>query len=384
MSLAVDQAVELTLWPHRLPGHPAAFAGRGTSGQLAALFEVLGTRRCLIVRGDTSYDRCGIATAVDQALVGRDAHFVRAAPWQVTLTDLSAALRTMAEFEPDTVLAIGGGSALDLAKAMTNLAPAGPAELAVAVANGAVIEREIRLVLVPTTAGSGSELTRFATLWDGTRKLSLDAPGLRADVALVDPDLVGSAPGPVLVSAATDALCQAIESSWALASTPESREWSEQALRTMLPAIAIGIAQRSLRDPRLHEPLMLGAALAGAAINTSRTTAAHALSYPVTAHLGIPHGAAVGVFVPWLLEHNRSVADVQRLQHISGELAGEPLTSLIPRLLGLADYPVRPDQLALTDDARRELFDMTESTRMQNNPRAVTRTDLIELLHPAS
>ncbi len=382
MSLALDEAIELGAWPHRLPGHPAAFAGRGCSRRLAELFELLGTRRCLIVRGDTSYDRCGISDTVDRATSTREVAYVRAAPWQVSLPDLAAALTAMAGFGPDTVLAIGGGSALDLAKAMTNLSPGTPAELARAVANGQVIERQTRLVLVPTTAGSGSELTRFATLWDGTRKLSLDAPGLSADIALIDPDLVGSAPDPVLVSAATDALCQAVESGWARAGTAESRGWAEQSYRTLLPAIAAGISQGSLRDRQLHEQLMVGAALAGAAINLSRTTAAHALSYPLTARIGLPHGAAVGVFLPWLLEHNRSVSDVDTLQTVANELAGESLTSLVPRLLALADFPTRPDQLRLDRGTRAELLDMTESTRMQNNPRPVARADVLALLGP--
>lgn len=379
----------------RLPSHPAALFGRGASGRLAELFEALDTRRCLVVRGNKSYLHCGVAASVERAGHGRHLRFVHAAPWQTTVAEVSAALEVAAEFDPDTVLAIGGGSALDLAKAIANLAPAAPAELVSAIENKKILDRSVRLILVPTTAGSGSELTRFATLWDGTRKLSLDDAGLRADVALVDPALVASAPGPVLVAAAADALCQAVESSWAVAATATSRDWAEQAYRTLLPAVAAGCERGSLQDPALHEQLMLGASLAGAAIDVSRTTAAHALSYPLTARLGLPHGAAVALNLPWLIEHNRGAteadcrsplgvaglaAQLEALEAGAVELAGAELATVIVRLLGLASFPTDPSRLTLDEPTRDELLQLPESARMANNPRQVGRSDLLDLL----
>jgi alcohol dehydrogenase class IV len=379
----------------RLPSHPAALFGRGASGRLAELFDALDTRRCLVVRGNDSYVRCGVAASVDDAGRGRQLRFVQAAPWQTTVAGVSAALETVTEFQPDTVLAIGGGSALDLAKALVNLTPAKPAELASAIADNRVLSRTVRLILVPTTAGSGSELTRFATLWDGARKLSLDAAGLRADVALIDPDLVASAPKAVMVAAAADALCQAVESRWAVAATETSRGWAEQAYRTLLPAVAAGCDRGALEDPVLQEQLMLGASLAGAAIDVSRTTAAHALSYPLTARLGLPHGAAVALYVPWLIGHNHAVTEadcrsplgvtglasqVDRLDAEAVELAGTELGVLIVGLLGLASFPTSPAELTLDEQTRSELLQMPESPRMANNPRQVGRAELLDLL----
>lgn len=392
LARSVDQ---LATGLRRLPGHPAALFGPGASRRLAEVFDALGTRRCLVVRGNGSYDRCGIASSVERAGAGRRLWFVRAAPWRTTIAEVGAGLQAVADFRPDTVLAVGGGSALDLAKAITNLASAGLAELAAAIAGNQVLDRQIRLVLLPTTAGSGSELTRFATLWDGTRKLSLDAAGLRADIALVDPDLTASAPHEVAVAAAADALCQSVESSWAVAATAQSREWAARAYQTLLPAIAAGCERGSLHDPELRIELALGASLAGAAIDVSRTTAAHALSYPLTAGLGLPHGAAVGIWLPWLTEHNRSAAEldsgelpdaaelsahIDRLDRQAIEQAGCPLGPLLVRLLELADYPVDPSRLPLDGAVGEEVLAMPGTSRMCNNPRAVSRNDLLELL----
>ncbi|MDQ2837812.1 MAG: iron-containing alcohol dehydrogenase [Actinomycetota bacterium] len=379
----------------RLPGHPAALFGRGATSRLEQLLEAIGSRRCLVIRGQNSYGRCGAAAHVERAAQGRELLFVRAEPWRTTLEEVARTLEVLADFAPDTVLAVGGGSALDLAKAVANLEPADPAELAEAIGQNRVLARSRALVLIPTTAGSGSELTQFATLWNGPAKLSLDAPGLRADLALIDPDLVASAPVPVAVAAAADALCQAVESCWAVTANGESRALAGQAFRLLVPAIAAGCRCGSLADPALHEALMAGAALAGAAINLSRTTAAHALSYPLTARLDLPHGAAVALHLPWLVEHNRTAtaADcrlpegpgwlaglVAGLQAQSLELAGMELAELSGRLLRLAGFPTSYAELHPSGQWREDLLELSESPRMRNNPRQVGRADLLALL----
>ncbi len=365
-----------------VPGHPAAWFGRGAANRLEPLFEAWDVRRCLVIRGNVSY-RAG-AGLVERAGRCRQLRFVQARP-RTSVAELASALAIRAEFAPDTILAIGGGSVLDLAKAVANLDPT--SELPAAVTENRLATRTARLVLVPTTAGTGSELTRFATIWDGPVKRSLDGPGLRADLALIDPELAGSAPLPVAVAAAADALCQAIESSWAVAGTEQSRQWAEQAYQVLVPAVAAGCARGSLTDPALREALAWGAALAGTAIDISRTTAAHALSYPLTGRLGIPHGAAVALQLPGLIEHNRPAGPsdwltdlVDRLQDQCRQQAGTELAGLLRRLLTLGGFPSSPAELTRAGGWLQDCLALLDSPRMRNNPRRLTRADLLRLL----
>lgn len=377
-----------------LPGHPRALFGRGLAAWLPAALDQLGTQRCLVVRGGTAYQRCGVAPHVSHAARGRVVAYTRAWGYQTTLAAAAAAAAVAARFAVDTVVGVGGGSALDLAKAAAVLPASGEAELTALVRAGSPIRRSRRLVLLPTTAGSGSELTPFATLWDGFDKLSLDSPELSADIVLVDPDLLSSVPGPVAVSAAADALCQAAESYWAVAGTAQSREWAAAAYRELLAAIGVGCGRGTLTVPDLQERMAWGAALAGTAIAVSRTTAAHALSYPLTSRLGLPHGAAALLQLPWLARHNgaATAADCrleggpERLSALTGDLAGwsrslagADLAELARRLLRLGGYPADHADLP-AGPWQDDWLAMTRSPRMTNNPRTVTRADVRALL----
>jgi alcohol dehydrogenase len=378
----------------RLPGHPAALFGRGASARLADVLDRLCAQRCIVVRGRESYERSGAAAHIERALRGRPAQHIRSEPYQTTLANVASATRMAAVTVFDTVIGIGGGSTLDLAKAIAVLPPGEEDHLASVVRDGHPVTRACNLVLMPTTAGSGSELTAFAALWHGGQKLSLDAPALGADAVLVDPDLLGSVPRPVAVSAASDAICQAAESYWAVAGSDESRELAASAFRQLAAALAAGCAAGSLSQPQLQDELAWGASVAGAAIAISRTTAAHALSYPLTSRLRLPHGAAALLQLPWLIEHNQEVTaedcrlpgGPERLRRLVGaltswchEIAGTEPARLVERLLRLGGFPASHAELA-DGPWQDDWLEMTLSARMANNPRLVTPADVRSLL----
>ncbi|MFB6665436.1 iron-containing alcohol dehydrogenase [Streptomyces parvus] len=188
------------------------------------------------------------------------------------------------EFSPDAVVGIGGGSAMDVAKSVAVLVgcTGDPAEY-LSEPGSIPDSRTTTLTQVPTITGSGSELTSFATLYVGHHKHSLDHPSARADHVLIDPDLAAAVPVPTAAASALDALAQAVESTWAVAATAESGDTAIRALETLLPPLDVATGRGDFADPGLRAELARGAALAGVAINTSRTTAAHALSYALTA-----------------------------------------------------------------------------------------------------
>lgn len=212
------------------------------------------------------------------------------------LADVQAAIDARAETDYDAVIAFGGGSAMDAAKALTAaLSPSVACrDLATLVASpGAYLTSPLLpLYAIPTTSGTGSEVTPFATLWDygARKKLSLASPWLFPAAAIVDPELVYSLPHWPTFSTGLDALNQAFESVWNRQRTP---------LTLLMAARGIRLALEAL--PRLHQDLddheargrMAEASLlAGLCISQTRTAICHSISYPLTAHFGVPHGLA--------------------------------------------------------------------------------------------
>ena len=197
----------------------------------------------------------------------------------------------------DLVLGVGGGSALDIAKAARALPP-DPARAAMAIAGTGTCPRtEVQLVLVPTTAGTGSEVTRFAALYRRGRKMSLDAACVQADIAVIDPGLTDSCPALLTWSCAFDAVAHAVESTWLTRATSQSRAYAMAALTLLVPVLRDADHLPTMAE---RDTLSEAGTLAGRAIDFTRTTAAHALAYPLTVHLGVPHGLACALNLTWL------------------------------------------------------------------------------------
>lgn len=315
--------------------------GPGAAAGLPGLLAALRPRSVLVVHGRSSFAASGAAELLSGGVAGaRMASFDAFGP-NPTVEDVERAVAAGREAGADLVLGVGGGSAMDVAKCAAVLAPqAAPAGRCLLEPELVERPRTAGLILVPTVAGSGSEVTGFATVYVDGRKRSLDRPGMRADVAVVDPDLTRSVPAPAAVSAALDALCHAVESGWSARGTDASRAVARLALRLACralgpaPAGPEGLEPLSPGRPEELEPLSpalgglgvsvrgralpeadprttaaLAATLAGLAIDATRTTAAHAFSYPLTARFGVPHGAACALNLQWLLGYNAEVGE---------------------------------------------------------------------------
>ncbi|MFF8991087.1 iron-containing alcohol dehydrogenase [Streptomyces sp. NPDC014983] len=381
----------------RLPGHPAAYLGEGAADRLGTVIEALGGRRVLFVHGRTSYRRSGAGESVEGwAGRYRVAHFdgVRPNPRIAQVRDGVALARG---FRPDVVVGVGGGSSLDVAKAVAVLG-AQSADPLDCLRDPRLVtrRRSAALVLLPTTAGSGSEMTRFATVYVEGRKHSLDLAQARADLVLVDPRLTSSLPPRDFVASGLDALAQAVESYWSVSADGGSRALALAALERLLPPLARAADTGSFADPGVRAQLAHGASLAGVAIDATRTTAAHALSYELTARLGLAHGTAVALHLDWLMarhaalsedecRHPEGAAGVRRrveiVQRLAEETTGGSVEPLVRRLLSAAGQPVGLRELALpTHGWRQPLTAALASNRAWNNPCVLTEDDILRFL----
>ncbi len=272
-----------------VPAQTTVVMGRGASEQISRL--IVGSRP-LIVATESTLRR----THADQWLPDNASVFSEFRP-NPTVDHAAQAARERDASGADLVIGLGGGSAMDVAKAARALAVREGAGRPPEEASRSLARRHARLVLVPTTAGTGSEVTQFATLYRNGRKTSLDAEGVQADLSVVDPALTDACPAPLTWSCAFDALAHAIESLWSVRSTRRSRLYARAALSQLAPILA---EADEIPTPEERDVLSEASVLAGRAINITRTTAGHALSYPLTTHLGIAHGLACALNLTWL------------------------------------------------------------------------------------
>lgn len=201
------------------------------------------------------------------------------------------------------VVGLGGGSVMDIAKWL-RLRPAStdPRELDVLMESSVQPAGWLRheLWLMPTTAGTGSEVTCWSTLWDTDTqpplKRSFDQPYAWADRAYVDPRLSLTCPMAVLRDSALDALGHALEVLWNRHRNPVSVSLARQAATAVIRILPSALKEPDRLD--LRSGLSMAALQAGLAFSQTRTALAHALSYPLTVDQGVPHGAAVALWLP--------------------------------------------------------------------------------------
>lgn len=209
------------------------------------------------------------------------------------------------EKKPDVIVAVGGGSAIDTAKCIKEFAIQKSTETGIKRQEGNVISGEkkricrTKLVAVPTTAGTGSESTQIAVLYRDGVKQSVDRAYLLPDVAVLDPHVLCSLPDYQKKATLLDALCQGMESYWAKNATEESREYAKKCISLILRNYQAYLQG----DEKSYKEILQAANYSGKAIQISRTTAAHAMSYKLTSLYGISHGHAVALCIIPIWKH---------------------------------------------------------------------------------
>ncbi len=208
----------------------------------------------------------------------------------------------------DTIIAVGGGSTIDTAKAIAALTEIGNIEwLKEHLKHGKPLPSAFHptpLIAVPTTSGTGSEVTMWATIWglDEKLKYSLSHPALYPKTALLDPDLTISLPKNETLHSGLDALSHAMESIWNKKHNPISDNLALAAISLIfdyLPLLIDSPANPYFRT-KLHEASLLS----GLAFSNTQTALAHSISYPLTIHYALPHGLACSITLPKILKFN--------------------------------------------------------------------------------
>lgn len=289
------------MWTYTNP--VAAHVGRGALDELPRL---LGSRRAILIAFPEAVplglvDR--LRTLLGPRLAAVEPHVLP----NPDVAWLGPLYERLWRDHPDVecVIALGGGSAIDCGKAMIVRTPSGTFDELLqwlASGHGDTPHGHRRLIAVPTTAGTGSEVTPWATLWDQarSRKLSLHLPCTWPEAAVVDADLMASLPRGATLASGLDALSHALESLWNVHRNPVSASLAVTAARSIVRTLPRLLAD--LDDIGLREQLATAALQAGLAFSNTRTALAHSLSYDITLERGVPHGIACSFSLPRILE----------------------------------------------------------------------------------
>jgi len=370
--------------------------GAGSVERLPEVVRSLGAQRVLLVCGSRSFEASGAARVLPALeAVAEVTRFSGFRP-NTDARDLAVGLEVVAERRPDLVLAVGGGTAMDMAKLLAAYAGWPSADLDETIRAGErITERELGLILVPTTSGSGAEATHFAVVYLGATKHSIAGPALHADAVVLDPELSVSGSPHQRATSGVDAASQAIESLWATGADDDSRAFARQALVLLLPAL-VPYVTTTVPDPQLAHDVTYGAHLAGRAIDISKTTAAHALSYGLTKGYDVPHGHAVGLTLGAFIAVHAEAAP-EELQPSVDVVTHRAVMAEILALLGVNDGAAahgRVDELlaevglppglrangVATAEQRRALADGVNAERLGNNPVVFDTVGLERLL----
>lgn len=289
------------------------------------------------------------------------------------------------ELDIGLVVAVGGGSVLDVGKSLCCLygkSISSAEDLRRIIAAKEYGSPACRWIGVPTTAGTGSEVTCWATIWDSQNnvKYSIDTSENYAFAAVVDPQLAATMPLGLAVSSALDAVAHATESYWANAANVVSRGLALEAIRTIMGNIDQLLADG--RSQAAHDQMAKGSMLAGLAFSNTRTTACHSISYPLTMRHHIPHGVAVSLLLGPVLELNLpAIQNVDTLLCAFGVEKPEQVGQRVTTILKAAGHPVTLGEWGVTVEELPDLaaHGITKG-RSDNNPVELTETVIHNIL----
>ena len=367
--------------------------GKGSLAKLPEVAEKLGGKKAFIISGP-HLNKMGIVKSCQDAMKekGIKSSSFTETEGNPSVETVDKAAAAFKESGADFIVALGGGSPMDVAKAVGVVAKYG----------GSITEYEgadkvpgdiIPLIAVPTTAGTGSEVTAFSVITDHSRdyKLTVFSYKLIPSYAILDAELLTTAPASVAAACGIDAMVHALEAYISTAASPFSDAMAEKALELIGGNIRSYVANRG--DIAAAESMLVGSLFAGIAFSWARLGDVHAMSHPVSAYFNVPHGVANAILLPTIVEYNM-LADKGKYFKIYNYIAALPVASdeftpdmLVDEILelnealgipeGLSEAGVTKDKFdAMADDAMK-------SGNIAVNPRSTTKKDILALYEKA-
>jgi alcohol dehydrogenase class IV len=350
-------------------------------------------KRIFLVTGKKSFEKSGAKALLNEHLI--DKEFIRFSNFKTNpeMEDLKSGIEIFKNFNPEIVIAVGGGSVIDIAKLINIFSFQNSSPEKIINDKKNIKKRGLQLIAIPSTTGTGSEVTQFSVVYKDKKKYSVDHEYLTPTDFIIEPKLAVGLPSYVMACSAFDALSQATESFWSVNSSEESKSYSKKAIKLLTKSISSAVISRNLDDIK---NLFLGANLAGRAINLTRTTAPHAFSYPLTSRYGIPHGHAVAVLLGKFFVVNSNSS----LENVVDQRGKKYLDEMFHELFNLFECKTSQEcekywydlmkKLSLETNLKKlgvndkkdilTIFNNVNFERLKNNPTLVTEDKFSDIL----
>ncbi|MGN0132252.1 MAG: iron-containing alcohol dehydrogenase [Lachnospiraceae bacterium] len=367
--------------------------GKGSLKKLPEIAEKLGGKRGFIISGP-HLNKMGIvqmcAEQLESAGIPTDAFTeTEGNPSVETVDKATAAFK---ESGADFIIALGGGSPMDVAKAVGVVAKYG-GSITEYEGGGKVPGDIVPLIAIPTTAGTGSEVTAFSVITDHSRnyKLTVFSYKLIPAYAILDPELIVTAPVSVAAACGIDAMVHALEAYISKAASPFSDAMAEKALELIGANIRRYVADRT--DLEAAEGMLTGSLFAGIAFSWARLGDVHAMSHPVSAFFNVPHGVANAILLPTIVEYN-ALADngkylkiynyISKIPAYEDEFEPLMLVDLLEELNKQLGIPASLAEVGVTEDKLDAMADdAMKSGNIAVNPRSTTKKNVLSLYRKA-
>jgi len=324
--------------------------GKGSTERIA---EYVQGERILIIC-DPFMEKCGAAQKIAAQMPGCSTELFSGIEPNPSCESVDAATAAARKLGATTVVGIGGGSALDVSKIVACLTTQeGSIYDYYAGGTRKLGKRTVRLICIPTTSGTGSEVTNVGVFTNSKThiKMPFVTHEFWPDVALLDPELTFTLPPAVTASTGMDAFCHAIESYWNKDSQPISDVLAVEAMRLILQYIKTAYDDGTNIEAR--EQMQLASLLAGVAFSQTRTTGIHALSFPLTTEYGASHGLACSITLPAFIRIVKEGAS-QKMAALCAALGyahTDEMAQEIENLMISMNMPVRLSQIGVKEEA---------------------------------
>ena len=365
------------------------FGGAGSIEQIKAIAADLGATRALII-SDQGVARAGLLTKPKALLeaAGVAVTVIDSTPPEPDVGQVEAIFAAAGKQSFDLVVGIGGGSAMDVAKIVAVLLAGDVALRDLLRGKSTIAKRGVPTLMIPTTAGTGSEATpnSIVLVPEDELKVGIVSPKLIPDCVILDPEMTVGLPPAITASTGMDALTHAIECYMSKKGSPFSDLFALKAIA--LIARSIRRAYTSGGDLDARHDMLLGAYYGGMCIATSSTTAVHALAYPLGGKYRIPHGVSNAILLPYVMRFNgvgneAKFSDVAVAMGIdvAGRSPQQATTAVIDALFALNRDLAIPADLKQWNITAADLDTLVDGaakvTRLlDNNPRAMSRADI--------
>lgn len=368
------------------------FFGFGSIKNLKNILKKENPKKIFLVTGKKSFKKSGAKDIIFKYLENYDfVHFDNFSSIPL-IEDIKNGIQVFKNEKCDFVIALGGGSVIDFAK-LTNILASQNKNKIDHDANIPKIKKSGKpLVAIPTTSGSGSEATHFAVVYVNRKKTSVASQYILPKYCIIDPEFAKSLPSKMTAISGIDALSQAVESFWSINSSTLSRSISKESINLILDNLVANVKKPT---EKTRFSMAKASNLAGKAINLTKTTAPHAISYPLTYFFGIQHGHAVGLTLGEFFMFNNNIEKINAMdpnivkkysQNFSELLNIFKVTDAISakqkikKLMQNINLETKLSKLNITTKNIPLILNNINYERLNNNPKKISREELQNIL----